>query len=717
MHKTLKRIKTGASKKERGGIIWHTQGSGKSLTMVFLAIKMRRDDALKEYKLVFITDRTQLDTQLKSTFEKTQGETVYHAKSVADFKVLLQKDASDLVIGMMQKFQEGDDDFDFPVLNESEKIAVLIDEAHRSNYGGLGVALNTGLPNAAKIAFTGTPLIKTQKTRSEFGSYIDTYTIEQAVADGATVQILYEGRESKTKVTGDSLDSLFDEYFKDKTDEEKIAIKKKYGTELAILESPKRIQWICRDISSIIMSGYFKHYKEHIEPNGFKGMIVSPSRRSAVLYKKTLDELGAPQSEVIISGSHNDEAFFADYTDGKKQKLQIENFKKPLAEQPLSIIVVKDMLLTGFDAPICQVMYLDRKLREHALLQAITRVNRTAANKQRGFIVDYYGLSDYLTEALDMFSTEDIAGTLKDLKDEIPKLKATHTRVMKHFRQVDKNDIDACILVLKDEAIRQQFEIDFRKFCKQMDIIMPDVAAQPYLNDLKLLGKINHGARNLYRDPQLNISGVGEKVRKLIDKHIYSTGVDPKIPPVDLLAGDFKEKLNGHKTGKAKASEIEHAIKHHISVNIDDDPEYFKSLAEKLKAIIEKTHENWGKQLDLLMEFRESIATDHQRKANDLGLSETEFAFYNILLAEIIRITGNESIDESVNDEIKQVVNDLVAMLDEATDIVNFFDKQDEIKVVKRNIKRRILDTSFDAAELRKVVMDRFMELALVKFK
>jgi len=708
VHKTIERIKTGSGKKDKSGVIWHTQGSGKSLTMVFLAIKMRRDTALQDYKLVFITDRTQLDTQLKTTFEKTQGETVYHAKSVSHLKELLQKDASDLVIGMIQKFQEGDD-FDFPVLNESEKIIVLVDEGHRTQYGGLGVAINTGLPNAAKIAFTGTPLIKSQKTNNEFGSYIDTYTIEQAVSDGATVQILYEGRESKTKITADSLDSLFDEYFKDKSDEEKVAIKKKHGTELAILEAPQRIRWICLDI--------IKHYKEHIQPNGFKGMIVCPSRRSAVLYKKNLDELGAPQSEVIISGSHNDDPFFADYTDSKKQKQAIADFKKPIAEQPLSIIIVKDMLLTGFDAPNCQVMYLDRKLREHTLLQAIARVNRTAAKKQRGFIVDYYGLSDYLTEALDMFSSEDVAGALKNLKDEIPRLKATHTRVMKHFKGVDATDIDVCILVLKDESIRQQFEIDFRKFGKQMDIIMPDVAAQPYLNDLKLLGKINHGARNLYRDSQLNISGVGEKVRKLIDEHIYSTGVDPKIPPVDLLSGDFKEKLNDHKSGKAKASEIEHAIKHHITVNIDDDPEYYKSLSEKLKAILDKTHENWGQQLDLLLQFRDNIETEHQQQANNLGLSETEFAFYNILNAEIIRITSNESIAEATHDEVIQVVKDLVDMLDEATAIINFFDKHDEIKSVKRNIKRRILDTSFDDAELRKVVMERFMELAKVKFK
>ena len=429
VHKTINRIKTGATRKERGGVIWHTQGSGKSLTMVFLALKMRRDDELKEYKLVFLTDRKQLDAQLTTTFQNAQGETVYHAKSVADLKDLLRKDSSDLVTATIQKLQEGDDDFDFPELNASEKIIVLADEAHRTQYGALGVAINSALPNAPKIAFTGTPLIKSEKTSNAFGSYIDTYTIEQAVADGATVQILYEGREAATKVTGDSLDGLFNQYFQDKTQEEQAAIKKKYGTQQAILEAPQRIRWVCIDL--------LEHYREHIQPNGFKAMIVTSSRRAAVLYKETLDELGAPPSECIISGSHNDAAFFTQYTDGKKQKIAIEDFKRPIAESPISILVVKDMLLTGFDAPICQVMYLDRQLKEHSLLQAIARVNRTYAGKSRGFIVDYYGLSDYLTEALEMFSSEDVSGALKDLKDEVPKLQAMHTRVMAHFKGLD----------------------------------------------------------------------------------------------------------------------------------------------------------------------------------------------------------------------------------------------------------------------------------------
>ena len=708
VHKTVQRLKGGTSKKDKGGVIWHTQGSGKSLTMVMLAIKMRRDPELRDYKLVFITDRTQLDQQLTSQFERAQGETVYHANSVADLKVLLAKDSSDLVTCMVQKFQEGEE-LDFPLLNNSEKIVIMADEAHRTQYGTLGVAINTGLPNAPKIAFTGTPLITTQKTHNEFGSYIDTYTIEQAVADGATCQILYEGRAAATKVTGDSLDKLFNEYFGDRTPQEQQAIKKKFGNEQAVLEAPQRIRWICIDL--------LKHYREHIQPNGFKAMIVTSSRRAAVLYKNALDELGGPQSEVIISGKHNDEDLFAPYTDSKQQKTAIENYCKPLSEEPLSILVVKDMLLTGFDAPVCQVMYLDRKLRDHTLLQAIARVNRTHENKQRGFIVDYYGLSDYLWEALETFSAEDVAGAMRNLKDEIPKLKATHTRVMRHFKGMDITDVDACVLVLEDEEKRQQFEIDFKKFAQQMDIIMPDTAASPYLGDLKYLGKINQGARNLYRDEQLNLAGVGEKVRQLIEEHLHATGVDPKIPPVDLFAVDFKDAVDGHKSDRTKASEIEHAIRHHIKVNLEEDEEYYSSLSEKLNELLKRKDEHWDELVQLLFAFRTTIEDDRQKAADDLGLSDVEFSFHNILVAEIARATGEDSMDESTHDEVIAVTRLLVEMLDEATVIVDFFNKQDEIKRVQKKIKRTIIETSFDDAELRKAVMDRFMELAKVKFK
>ena len=212
VHRTIERIKSGKNPEEKGGVIWHTQGSGKSLTMVFLTLKIRRDPELRDCKLVFLTDRIQLDNQLTAVFQNAQNETVHQADSINDLKELLSRDSSDIITATVQKFEENADELS--VLNESEKIIVLADEAHRTHYGLLGVAISTGLPNAPRIGFTGTPLMRSQKTVETFGSYIDTYTIEEAVKDGATVQILYEGREPAVKVTGDSLDSLFDEYSK-----------------------------------------------------------------------------------------------------------------------------------------------------------------------------------------------------------------------------------------------------------------------------------------------------------------------------------------------------------------------------------------------------------------------------------------------------------------------------------------------------------------------
>jgi type I restriction enzyme R subunit len=708
VHKTIERLKEGETPKDKSGVVWHTQGSGKSLTMVFLTIKMRRDPDLRDYKLVFLTDRTQLDAQLTTTFNNAQGETIRHADSVKSLKELLSSDASDIITAMVQKFQESADEFEFPVLNESEKIIVLADEAHRTQYGALGAAINTALPNAPRIAFTGTPLIKSQKTTSTFGSYIDTYTIEEAVKDGATVQILYEGREAMLRVTGDSLDGLFDEYFADYSEDEKAAIKKKFGTNRAVLEAPQRIRRVSMDI--------LKHYREHIQPNGFKAMIVTSSRNAAVLYKEALDKLEAPHSAVIISGDHNDEKRFWEYTDGTKQKKQIEDFKKPLGtgegQSDLSILIVKDMLLTGFDAPIAQVMYLDRKLTDHSLLQAIARVNRTNKNKFRGYIVDYFGLSDYLTEALEMFSNEDVAGALVDLKDEIPVLKNAHTRVLGHFNGLDLDDLDACILALEDEVKRQSFQTDFQIFAKQMDIILPDPSATPFIRDLRRLGKISIGARNLYRDEQLDIAGAGEKVRELIEEHIYSTGIDPKIPPVDLLAGNYEEVLNQHKSPRAKASEIENAIKHHIKINLEDDPEYYKNLSERLEDIIQKYGDKWEELVQMLLNFRGNIETDHQQQAVDLGLSPTELSFYNILLSEL---GGKDALGDSTESQVKEVVQSLVQMLDEATQIVDFFSKWDEQKRVKRDIKRKIIQ-NFDES-LVAPITERFMDLAETKFK
>lgn len=708
VQKTIERLRAPGDRKSKGGVIWHTQGSGKSLTMVFLTQKIRRDPLLRDYKLVFLTDRTQLDGQLTATFRNAQGESVLNASSVNHLKDLLARDASDLVTATIQKLQEGD--FGYSCLNDSDRIIVLADEAHRTQYGTLGAAINTALPNAPKIAFTGTPLITSEKTTGEFGTYIDTYTIEQAVADGATCQILYEGREATTKVTGDSLDALFDRYFQGKTAEEKAAIKKKYGTERAVLEAPQRIEWVALDL--------VEHYRKTILPNGFKAMIVTSSREAALTYKQKLDQIpGAPESAVVISGDHNDRLEMQKWTNPADHKKAIENFKKPISEHPLSILIVKDMLLTGFDAPIAQVMYLDRKLTDHTLLQAIARVNRTKANKFSGYIVDYFGLTDYLADALKVFSSTDVQGALRNLKDEIPKLQAAHTRVKQHLKGLDLQDIDSCIEAMEDELKRQQFEADFRTFSKQVEIVLPDPAATPFLGDLKALGKVVIGCRNRYRDEQLNIVGCGEKVRALIEEHVRATGVDPRVPPTKLFDVEFEQVLAAQTNDRAKASEVEHAIKAHLKVKLDDDPEYYQSLALRLEEIIQKCQQKWEELVQQLLLFRDGMEKEKTQKNEDLGLSEIEGPFYRSLMAEITKASGDATMDEETHQKVLDLTKELVTEFQEATQIVGFFDKWDEVTRIKKQIKRSILDQPFGNKALVDAVTERFMDLGKRHFR
>jgi len=467
-----------------------------------------------------------------------------------------------------------------------------------------------------------------------------------------------------------------------------------------------------------------RHYNEYIRPNGFKAMIVTNSRSAAITYKEMLDDEHGPDSAVIISGDHNDDERTRKYTDKLAHKKAIEDFQKPIGvgegQSTLSFLIVKDMLLTGFDAPIAQVMYLDRKLTDHTLLQAIARVNRTHANKHRGFIVDYFGLSDYLTEALDMFTTEDVAGALKKVADELPRLGAAHEKALSHFKGMDHSDTDECVLSLKDEGKRQAFFVEYQQFAKQMEIVLPDSRANVFLRDLRLLGKIVHGARNLYRNEQINIVGVGEKVRKLISDHLHSTGIDPKIPPVDLLDPKFKEKVEARKSPKVKAVDIETAIDIHIKINIDEDPEYYGSLSQRLQEIIKEHEGKWEELVQMLLEFRDDIEANRKKLSEGLGLTQTEFAFHGVLMSEIVKVFG-DTVSEHLDAKVLSLTRTLVAYMKEATTIVDFFNKWDEVRSMKRKIKRSV-DEALSAEisnldEINRVVTERFLDLARHHFK
>ena len=464
VNEAMRRIRTARKPSARGGIVWHTQGSGKSLTMLWLALKLRRDESQQQPTVVIVTDRTKLDRQIAGVFTACGFPNPERADSVRDLRRILAHPTGKTVMTTIQKFQEvtgagagARRGSVHPTLSEAANIFVMVDEAHRTQYRSLAANMRQALPNACLLGFTGTPIDKKDRsTLRTFGPYIDTYTIEQAVQDGATVPIFYESRLPELHIIGQTIDQVFDRVFADRTEDERAVIKQRFATEQAIAGAPRRIEAICLDL--------IDHFTQFIAPNGFKVQVVATSRHAAVTYKETLDRLNAPESAVIMSAGHNDEARLARWHLRRdEQDRLIERFRDHA--DPLAILVVCDMLLTGFDAPIEHVMYLDAPLKEHTLLQAIARVNRPHGDeKTYGLVVDYWGVSAKLQDALTIFSTTDVQGALTPSVDELPRLQSRHAAAMRFFQAVaDPNDLNACVQVLEPEDVRAAFDLAFRR--------------------------------------------------------------------------------------------------------------------------------------------------------------------------------------------------------------------------------------------------------------
>jgi type I restriction enzyme R subunit len=580
------------------------------------------------------------------------------------------------------------------VLSTAENIFVHVDEAHRSQYGGLAANLRKALPNACLFGFTGTPIDKNDRsTLQTFGSYIDTYTIEQAVADDATVPIFYEGRLPELRIIGNTLDAIFDRVFADRSDEERAAIKKKYATEASIAAAPKRVEAICLDL--------IDHFTRYIQPNKFKAQIVTCSREVAAVYRETLDRLNAPQSAIIISGSNKDDERLVRHhtTEEQRRSLVDEHFLK--TGDPLSILVVCDMLLTGFDAPVEQVMYLDAPLKEHTLLQAIARVNRKADDKTYGLIVDYWGVSEALQEALAIFAPSDVKGALTPKGDELPRLQARHAAAMRFFVRVkDKDDLDLCVAVLEPEDVRAEFDTAFKRFSESLDMMLPDPRALPYAGDARWLGKIRATAAARYRDDKLDISDCGAKVRKLIEEAVVAEGIQILVKQVSLFTPEFEERLKTLKTDEARASEMEHAIRHEIHVKLDENPAFFVSLRERLEKIIEdrKARIDAAQQLKLF-EALKSELRGHADVAEKLGLTETGFAIYGLLRAgEPMPVGEAKGKPYSKPDEAKTALASVLEeQLQPHVSIVDWAQKDDVQREMRRLIKRQLRAASVPA--------------------
>lgn len=701
VNKAIERARQTKEADKRGGVIWHTQGSGKSLTMMWLALKLRRDPLQENPTIVLVTDRRDLDTQITNTFRACGFPNPEQAESVKDLRGLLFGPGGRTVMTTVQKFQEIGGIMDaagkrinkpkYKVLREASNVFVLTDEAHRSQYGSLAGNLRLALPNAVFFGFTGTPIDKKNRsTLKEFGPYIDQYTIEQAVADEATVPIFYEGRMPELHIIGQSLDKVFDRVFADRSDEEKAAIKRKYATEQAVAEAPKRIEAICLDI--------IDHYIKYVEPNGFKAQVVTVSREAAVTYKNMFDKLNAPKSVVVFTGAHNDEKRLADHhTDPDKRKEIIKAFLKK--DDDLKLLIVVDMLLTGFDAPIEQVMYLDSPLREHTLLQAIARVNRKADKKTHGLVVDYWGVSEDLQEALAIFSPTDIKGALEPKGEELPRLQSRHAAAMRFFGRVkDKGDLNECVNVLEPEDVRSQFQTAFRRFSQSMDMMLPDPRAMEYSGDLAWLGKIRQAAAARFRDDTLDISDCGEKVRRLIEEAVIAGGIEILVKPVSLFSGDFKKKLDALKSDEAKASEMEHAIRAEIHVKLEENPAFYMSLRETLEKIIEDRKArriDAAKQLELLNGLILQVK-GHDKAAENEGLTETAFAIYGLLKdRDFIGVAESQPEYKSMVERAHELASVIETAVEPHVNLVDWTAKNDVQREMRRQIKRRLPDSLY----------------------
>ena len=731
----VKRLLEGKTPRERSGIIWHTQGSGKSLTMMFMVREMYRHSSLSKWKVVFVTDRTQLEEQLAET-SGSIGFSVKLANSMNRLKELLATDSSDLVMAMIHKFQETDLSETFPELNASPHILVMTDEAHRTQYSLLGANLDRAIPNSSRIAYTGTPIDKTERV---FGDYIDKYTMRQSIDDGVTLEIMYEGRTHNAEVKdAPAMDTAFEDVFSDYNLQERLQILG-YGSRDAYLEAKPTIQAKASDMVA--------HYLTHVFPNGYKAQIVAVSREGAVRYKEQLDKALAEalegleksnsqnldldrlrrlKTDVIISPRHNDSLELKRYSDAAKHKTSIKSFKLPFDTEDegvrgdTGILIVNNMLLTGFDAPVEQVMYLDRVIVAHGLLQAIARVNRVSgsAGKDRGFVVDYVGVGHHLKKALDTYDEKEQAEVLDVLsfpEEELRDLRASHTAILEFLKTnglSELTDYDAFFDLFYDEELRFEFMSLFKKFTQCLNVVFPSKEALNFLDDYQSLMEINVLAARHLRDARLSMKGIPPKLRAIADQFLESRGISQKVEPISILDKDFEKDVTSRSRTKTKAAEIEHAIRHHLDVELDDDPDLQASFAEALAKILEAFRDHWEKIYEELEKLRQRIINASKEPTYGLHWKK-QMPIFRMLKRELF---ADAEVDEDDVAFVVSLTQNLFADLERELKLTGFWESIPARNSLKADIQRTLLQDEFRSllglVKKRTRIISRLMEIA-----
>ena len=750
----LARILAGGKPTDRGGVVWHTQGSGKSLTMLWLATKIRREPSLSNATIAVVTDRTQLDRQIAGTFQRcgfpgpermdrSRPEPEERRarrrrerpgrRDPLDLQTVLRQGGSRTVMTTIQKFEEALATPDGPLdaLNPSDKVIVMVDEAHRSQYGDLGALLSQALPNAALIGFTGTPIEKGQgrSTRRRFGHLIDAYTIPQSVEDGATVCIFYEARLPELAIEGpESLDRLFDAMFGDQPEEVREQIRRRYANKETVAEAERRIEMIALDIA--------EHFKERVRPNGFKAQVVAPSRAAAMRYFGKLRDFGL-NAYPIITTVPNDGPEFQPARELDQETI-INAFVDPDGEP--EVLVVVDMLLTGFDAPVEQALYLDKPLRDHGLLQAIARVNRRFSHrrdgveteKTYGLVVDYHGVSGDLEEALSDFDWPDVQDSMRELEEDPgPLMEAAAVQAESHFKGRDLSDTWACVAVFAPDANTEgnykadRFELfnaDYRRLSRLMDRFLPDPRALAYRDRLARLTEIRAYARAQFirEDADVDWTEIGAKVKRLVDERI-SAQVREMMKPLSILDQDFPQKIAALPHDEARASVMEHAIRAQIHERLAENPVFYERLSERLARIIDDLR---NRLIDTAESCRRMEVMRHDlQRVSDIaaryGMTLVCYAIYQLLdtfpAGESLQPAmgeGQSGYRTEVDEETKKISEKVEKVIARHKDVIDWQNNLDVQREMRRDIKRKLRRPGGYTEEQLENLASRIVELA-----
>ena len=571
------RVVAGHPKK---GLIWHFQGSGKSLLMLFAARKLRLHQALKNPTVMIVVDRIDLDTQISSTFHAADTPNLVKGDSRAELQRLLTQDSRKIIITTIFKFAETGG-----VLNERSNIIVMVDEAHRTQEGDLGRKMREALPNAFLFGLTGTPINRADRnTFYAFGAeedaagYMNRYGFEESIRDGATKPLHFEPRLLELHIDKAAIDEAFTELTGSLSDLDRDQLAKTAARMAVLVKAPERVQRICADIA--------KHFQEKVAPNGFGAQVVTFDRESCVAYKKALDELLPPEtSDIVMTVNSGEDEYAAWRRDRDAEEKLLDRFRDPA--DPLKILIVTSKLLTGFDAPILQTMYLDKPLRDHTLLQAICRTNRPyGESKTHGLIVDYLGVFDDVAQAI-QFDEEGITRVIKNISELMNRLPEAVQKCLGYFAGVDRTvtgyeGLIAAQACLPNNDVRDQFAADYSYLARLWEAISPDPVLTTREMDYRWLTHVYESVKPSTGTGRLLWHALGPKTIELIHEHVHVDAVRDDLETL-VLDADLLEAVLGGPDPGTKGKEIEIKISRWLRKR-GNDPR-FKELGERLEAL------------------------------------------------------------------------------------------------------------------------------------